>query len=310
MNQQPVEQHIRGVVKDLLRTRGITKRGLVADINGTLKIPYNGQKYRLSLQASVPYDTVRKEQLREKLLHTILTRDKGSFVAGGKTKLLDKNGVPLTVGDPYMDPWANPMLVKGVPADQKELLESAHTRKALFATAPTKPFVSRVGGNRSTTLPNDVFDVIAEAEETGGAIHRNLGTATTRFGLASTMDSRSATIEPNFTLATTNVPDGYRNPVDPLRGSSTLRSTQKRVKTYSALKNRSRPPSTLKTTGHIAISQNKVPFDRISEVLNEDSSVLTMGSKSYDFSQTKQVYHNNNNHAVDDSSEEEDDFRG
>ena len=139
-------------------------------------------------QASVPYDTVRKEQLREKLLHTILTRDKGSFVAGGKTKLLDKNGVPLTVGDPYMDPWANPMLVKGVPADQKELLESAHTRKALFATAPTKPFVSRVGGNRSTTLPNDVFDVIAEAEETGGAIHRNLGTATTRFGLASTMD--------------------------------------------------------------------------------------------------------------------------
>lgn len=50
MNQQPVEQHIRGVVKDLLRTRGITKRGLVADINGTLKIPYNGQKYRLSLQ--------------------------------------------------------------------------------------------------------------------------------------------------------------------------------------------------------------------------------------------------------------------
>ncbi len=66
----------------------------------------------------------------------------------------------------------------------------------------------------------------------------------------------------------------------------------------------------MKTTGHIAISQNKVPFDRISEVLNEDSSVLTMGSKSYDFSQTKQVYHNNNNHAVDDSSEEEDDFRG
>lgn len=231
-----------------------------------------------------------------------------------------------------MDPWANPMLVKGVPTDQKELLESAYTRKALFATAPTKPFVSRVGGNRSTTLPNDVFDVIAEAEETGGAIHRNLGTATTRFGLASTMDSRSATIEPNFTLATTNVPDGYRNPVDPLRGSSTLRSTQKRfvyylyssfillsinpsfirVKTYSALKNRSRPTSTLKTSGHIAISQNKVPFDRISEALNEESSVLTMGSKSYDFSQTKQVYHNNNNNAVDDDSseEEDDDFRG
>lgn len=84
------------------------------------------------------------------------------------------------------------------------------------------------------------------------------------------------------------------------------------MKTYSALKNRSRPPSTLKTSGHIAISQNKVPFDRISEALNEESSVLTMGSKSYDFSQTKQVYHNNNNNAVDDDSseEEDDDFRG
>ena len=50
MNQKPVEEHIRGVVKDLLRTRGITKRGLVEDINGTLKIPLKGQKYRLSLQ--------------------------------------------------------------------------------------------------------------------------------------------------------------------------------------------------------------------------------------------------------------------
>ena len=53
MNQKPVEEHIRGVVKDLLRTRGITKRGLVEDINGTLKIPLKGQKYRLSLQVRV-----------------------------------------------------------------------------------------------------------------------------------------------------------------------------------------------------------------------------------------------------------------
>jgi hypothetical protein len=53
MNSLPVEEHIRGVVKDLLRTRGITKRGLVEDINGSLKIPYKGQKHRLSLQVKL-----------------------------------------------------------------------------------------------------------------------------------------------------------------------------------------------------------------------------------------------------------------
>lgn len=56
MNHLPVEEHIRGVVKDLLRTRGITKRGLVADINGTMKIPLKGLKYRLSLQVSSCYE--------------------------------------------------------------------------------------------------------------------------------------------------------------------------------------------------------------------------------------------------------------
>ena len=48
----PVEEHIRGFVKDLLRTRGIAKTGLISDLNGTKKIPLNNLnlKYRLSLQ--------------------------------------------------------------------------------------------------------------------------------------------------------------------------------------------------------------------------------------------------------------------
>lgn len=219
MNNLPVEEHIRGVVKDLLRTRGVTKRGLVADINGTMKIPLKGLKYRLSLQASAPYDTIQKEQARENLLHKILTREKGSFFAGGKTKLLEKSIVPpLSSGEVYMDPWANPMLVKGVPKDQKQLLESARTQKALFAGPVDKPFVSRVGGNRSTVLPNNIFDVIADAEETGGAAQRHLGTGTSRFGLPASADSRSGTeLPPDATI-----------PQPPFRTSSTLRSTQAR----------------------------------------------------------------------------------
>ena len=161
------------------------------------------------------------------MLHRILTREKGNFVAGGKTKIIDHSEKPLNVGEPYLDPWANPMLVKGVPSSQKELLESARSQKALFARAPERPYVTRVGGNRSTTLANDIFDVIAEAEETGGAVHRNLGTRTLRFGLSSSMDSRSATIQPEF-VAATNIPDGFNNPNAPPRSSATLRSTQKR----------------------------------------------------------------------------------
>ena len=50
MANYPIEDHIRGVVRDLLKTRGIAKTGLIKDINGTRKIPYIGLKNRLSLQ--------------------------------------------------------------------------------------------------------------------------------------------------------------------------------------------------------------------------------------------------------------------
>lgn len=53
MNGVPVEEHIRAVVKDLLRTRGIAKTGLVTDLHGSRKIPYKGMKNRLSLQVNV-----------------------------------------------------------------------------------------------------------------------------------------------------------------------------------------------------------------------------------------------------------------
>lgn len=222
MNQLPVEEHIRGVVKDLLRTRGYTKRGMEPDINGTLKIPLKGLKHRLSLQASAPYDAVQQAERRDKHLHKIITADKGKdFLAGGKTAVIDNKEAPLAVGEPYLDPWANPMLVKGVPENQKQLLESARTHKALFAPPVAKPFVSRVGGNRSSALPNDVFDVIAEAEETGGAIHRHLGTRTLRFGLPASADARYDVVE-DPKASETVIPKA------PMRTSSTMRSTTRR----------------------------------------------------------------------------------
>lgn len=220
MNDRPVEEHIRGVVKDLLRTRGVSKTGtLVPDIHGTLKVPLKGLKYRLSVQASAPYDAVEQEQKREKMRHNILTRGKGAFTSGGTTNLINVDPVPLSVGDPFLDSWANPMLVKGVPRDQKQLMESSYKQKALFAAPVEKPFVSRVGGNKSTTLPNDLFDVIADAQETGGAAQRQLGTATTRFGLPSNADNR--------------LDGGSTIPTPPIRASCSVKSTRPKIKTFN-----------------------------------------------------------------------------
>ena len=119
----------------------------------------------------------------------IVARDKGNFLAGGKTNLINKVLPPMTKDDPYIDIWANPMTMRGVPKSVKQLQESCWTRKPLFITAISNPFFTSTGGNKSTVLPNDVFDVIADAEQTGGAIQRFKGT-TQRFGISDNVDNR------------------------------------------------------------------------------------------------------------------------
>jgi hypothetical protein len=181
-------------VKDLLKTKGMKKTGLVRDLNGTLKVPNKGLKHRLSLQASVPYDVLEKERVRQKILHDILTRDKtGPFISGGKTKVIDKHIAPLCTDDPYMDAWANPLLMRGIPKNQQDLVDRALSR----STCPTfsgereeKPFYLSVSGNKNPVLPNTLFDTIQEAEENGGVTRRHLATSTTRFGLSERCDAR------------------------------------------------------------------------------------------------------------------------
>jgi len=217
LNNVPVEDHVRGFVKDLLRTKGITKKELVLDMNGTKKVPYKGLKNRLSLQASAPYDSLEKEKQHERILHKVLTKGKGNWFAGGKVKLLNKDSKPLNSGDPYFDPWSNPMLVRGVPESQQQFNEAAWTRLPLFNKPVEKAFYSRTGGNKSAVMPNDLFEVIAEAEETGGVLHRNLGTSR-RFGVPDCCDNR---------------PSGVL-PAPPPR-ASTLRPTHPKMNTYKVL---------------------------------------------------------------------------
>ena len=193
----PVEDHIRGAVKDLLKTRGITKsiKDCIPDLNGTLVVPLKGLKHKLSMQASAPYDAVQQEKRRATMLHKILTRGKEIWQAGGKTKVLEDKYVPMSTGDTYFDPYANPMLMRGIPESQKQFHEIAYTRKPLFIKQLEKPFYTRAEGNKSTVLPNDLFDSIAEAQETGGVTHRNLGTSV-RFGVPDNCDNRPVSIAP------------------------------------------------------------------------------------------------------------------
>jgi len=211
----PVEEHVRGVIRDLLRTRGIPKSGLVPDLNGSRRIPLKGLKARISVQASAPYESLDMEKSRKIMLHKILTADKGAWFAGGRVRLLDNTAPPLNASEPYIDANMNPLLKRGVPRDQKQLLESARSQKALFDVPLERPFYPRSGGNKSAVLPNDVFDVIGEAEETGGVTQRKFGT-TTRFGVPESCDHR---------------PLGGVLPAPPAR-ASTLRTSRPRVNTY------------------------------------------------------------------------------
>ena len=186
----PVEATIRGVVKDLLDTRGYRKTGLDMDFNGMLAVPLKTLKNRLSLQASAPYDAVEKETKAQAIRHRVLSTDpnKKFFVTGGKTNVINHKHIPLSTGDAYVEAWANPMLIRGVPESQEQLNASAYDRKAYFATAPAKPWVSATG-NLSAVRPNGDFDTIADAQTTGGAAKRHLS-VTRRYGVPDNCDHR------------------------------------------------------------------------------------------------------------------------
>ena len=186
----PVERHIRGAVKDLLDTRGYRKSGLMRDFNGMLSVPPMTLKNKLSLQASAPYDALEQEVKKKATLEKVLSMDpsKKFSVTGGKTDIINQNVLPLNSGDAYVEVWANPMLVRGVPESQAQLNESAYTRKALFNTAPAIPWFA-AGGNMSSVRDNGDFDTIADAQMTGGAAKRHLS-VTQRYGVPDNCDYR------------------------------------------------------------------------------------------------------------------------
>lgn len=303
----PIEDHLRGIVKDLLRSTGRTSHrgGLVTDVNGTKKIPYKGVQNKLSIQASAPYDTMVQEARRTKVLHKMLRTDKNKdFHTYTKaTQLLAKPRDPNEFIDPFMDKWANPFFIKGVPRDEAQLKQSVIERKALFAlpTDPSHNWCSSTKGNKSTAYPNDLFDIIGDATITGGSARRHTG-KTQRFGLADSSDNRGmpASVLPAPPLRDTRVLYGtagiFHHTVSNAFNVSAGMSTRKQQEaSQQAFEEPNQQPSREGTVGTVSFAddnqesptdfevmqiQDAVPPSNVGSAATSVASRTDMGSMS------------------------------
>ncbi|CAM9384117.1 unnamed protein product [Scytosiphon promiscuus] len=179
-----VEQHLTISAKDLLRTRGYVKRGLETDLNGQRRIPLRGRESRRSVQAQDPYDLPQKAAAFEQTLSRLKRVGPREFRAGNRVAPASYTR-GISEGTKFLDPWRNPYLVRGVPTGQAEMQRPLN--ETTLGKFPEKPFHVSVGGNKSTVLPNGIFDVILEAEQTGGVVRTRNG-RTRRFGVPDTCD--------------------------------------------------------------------------------------------------------------------------
>lgn len=165
---KPVEAHLRGAVKDLLRTRDITKHELGTDLNGSLRVPLQPNKDKRSLQASSTYGMPLEASRMDAKLAKMARVGPTDF-RGGQRAMQPPYQRGLNDGAQYMDPWKNPYLARGIPKSEAELRQS----RTSLGKAPRIPFFTSVGGNKSAVHANTRFDVILDAEKTGGVTGRH-----------------------------------------------------------------------------------------------------------------------------------------
>ncbi|CAM9769389.1 unnamed protein product, partial [Choristocarpus tenellus] len=189
------------------RTRGYTKRGLEVDLNGQQHVPVLGQETRRSVQAQGPYETERLDAAAEQVLNRLKRVGPREFHAGYRVHKSPYEG-GINTGSPFMDWWKNPYLVRGIPKNQAEL--SKPLKESSLGKYPAKPYYIAVGGNKSAVLPNGRFDVILEAEQTGGVIRNALGRSR-RYGVPDTCDVDDQ-VYPGSTLAHPHLPVPPKKP--------------------------------------------------------------------------------------------------
>ena len=164
----PVEEHIRARQVAAADAR-LHEEGPVVDANGSRKIPVRPPKSRLSIQASS--STTPERTSASRLLGRMSFSGRrtprgravqGAAHGGGSTRAASAG------------PLAQPVLCGASPSRYE-------STRAARPWAPV-PFHVSVGGNKSAVLPNGIFDVIAEAEDSGGVCQRHRSTIV-RFGV-------------------------------------------------------------------------------------------------------------------------------
>ena len=167
----PLEVHLRTGVKDLLRERA--RAAAAAGQPRTAPPPPLDYGNRLSVQATSKYGVdAEAERLREGESKRARL-DSLPFSAGGTAPALDVYRDSVDKGVTYLDKWKNPYAARGVPQSAADLDPEVTT----LGKFPVVPFFTRVGGNKSTALPNDRFDVMTQPSVTEVALERSGRTA-------------------------------------------------------------------------------------------------------------------------------------
>ena len=134
-------------------------------------LPLKPTKDKRSLQASSLYDAPLEAARMDEKLGRLAFVGQADFRAGHK-----QHDAPyqrgLNKGAVYRDPWKNPFLVRGIPKLGENLQDVSSSRTTL-GKAPQVHFHTSVGGNKSAVHANGRFDVIADAERTGGVTGRH-----------------------------------------------------------------------------------------------------------------------------------------
>jgi len=152
----PIEEHLCRGVKDILRTKQMKQSTIKSAVYA------KPVEDRRSVQADCQYDTGEAARMDAKY-SKMQQLDGKSFLAGGVARDLASYTVSVDQGTQYLDKWKNPYSQRGIPNGPADM----DPRTTTLGKYPKLPFYAAVGGNKSTVLANDRFDVMhSDAFET------------------------------------------------------------------------------------------------------------------------------------------------
>ena len=171
-----VEQHLRAAAKERVRRQGTRSsrfRPMAPTLSGSRCIPLRPPPTKRSVQASSPFDAPHDAAQAEAKIDRLKWTADGDFRAGHEVHS-PRYERGIAKDDPFLDPWKNQWLQRGVPESQKAMLTQ---RRTALGKHPTAHFHTAVGGNKSTAHANGLFSVIQAAEISGGATGKHLHSA-------------------------------------------------------------------------------------------------------------------------------------